>query len=119
MKPLFDKTEFKKRMSKIFDMETESEKKAYQQIMRIQAEKEMKTIKAELLQGCSTRPPMCEAQYTHQPHHNTLNTTPNLLNEFLDYLEKKGRDPKWIQFPFTGFSISHSFLDKSFHKVLD
>lgn len=94
MKPLFDKTEFKKRMSKIFDMETESEKKAYQQIMRIQAEKEMKTIKAELLQGCSTRPPMCEAQYPHKSHHNTLNTTPNLLNEFLEYLEKKGGDPK-------------------------
>ena len=80
MKPLFDKTEFKKQMSKIFDMETESEKNAYQQLMRFQAEKEMKTIKAELLEGCSTRPPMCEAELP----------PPNLLNEFLDYLAKKG-----------------------------
>ena len=86
MKPLFDKTEFKKQMSKIFDMETESEKKAYQQLMRIQAEKEMKTIKAELLEGCSTRPPMCEARDRPQAEL----PPPNLLNEFLDYLAKKG-----------------------------
>lgn len=51
MKPLFDKTEFKKQMSKIFTMETESEKKAYQTKLRIQAEKEMIIIKNELLHG--------------------------------------------------------------------
>ena len=100
MKPLFDKTEFTKQMSKIFDMETESEKKAYQQLMRIQAEKEMKTIKAELLEGCSTRPPMCEARDRPQAELPPMCEArdrpqaelppPNLLNEFLDYLAKKG-----------------------------
>lgn len=86
MKPLFDKTEFKKQMSKIFTMETESEKKAYQTNLRIQAEKEMKIIKAELLHGGSTSSVI--------PQHGALkcveSTESNIImREFQDYLSRK------------------------------
>lgn len=104
MKPLFDKTEFKKQMSKMFEMETESEKKAYQIKLQVQAEKEMRIIKAELLQG--GRPPMCEAQYPKKSRpqaellqgakpicveQNTpLNSSEsNILKDFYDYIAKK------------------------------
>jgi len=87
MKPLFDKTEFKKQMSKIFTMETESEKKAYQTNLRIQAEKEMKIIKAELLHGGGSTSSVI-------PQHGALkcveSTESNIImREFQDYLSRK------------------------------
>ena len=86
MKPIFDKTELKKQMSKMFEMETESEKKAYQIKLQVQAEKEMRIIKAELLQWakpCSEhKTPTCES-------HNNTPPAPNILKEFHDYLTKK------------------------------
>ena len=86
MKPLFDKTEFKKQMSKIFTMETESEKKTYQTQLRIQAEKEMIIIKTELLQGGSTSSVI--------PQHGALkcveSTESNtIMREFQEYLNQK------------------------------
>lgn len=84
MKPLFDKTEFKKQMSKIFTMETESEKKTYQTKLRIQAEKEMIIIKTELLHGMESKKPRCEApKRVENIESNTI------MREFQDYLSRK------------------------------
>lgn len=84
MKPLFDKTEFKKQMSKIFTMETESEKKTYQTKLRIQAEKEMIIIKTELLQGMESKKTRCEApKRVENIESNTI------MREFQDYLSRK------------------------------
>ena len=84
MKPLFDKTEFKKQMSKIFTMETESEKKTYQTKLRIQAEKEMIIIKTELLHGMESKKTRCEApKRVENIESNTI------MREFQDYLSRK------------------------------
>lgn len=92
MKPLFDKTEFKKQMSKMFEMETESEKKAYQIKLQVQAEKEMRIIKAELQQGW--KPPNMKSRPATQDNHCVEHTNPphsdesHLLKDFYDYLSK-------------------------------
>jgi hypothetical protein len=87
MKPLFDKTEFKKQMSKMFEMETESEKKAYQIKLQVQAEKEMRIIKAELLLGAS--PPAAQDRpHVSQP---PADGESNILKDFYDYIAKKGK----------------------------
>ncbi len=91
-RPLFDKTEFKKQMSKIYEMETESDKKAHQKRLQQQAEKEMKLIKAELLMLASSkqRPPtasvlnedpITKAEFRQPP--------PSIFAEFYDYLVSK------------------------------
>ena len=68
--PLFDKRDFKNQMSKIYEMETESDKRAYQNMLREQAEKEMKILKAELLQRAAL------------PKGGAI----NILKEFHDYI---------------------------------
>jgi hypothetical protein len=107
MKPLFDKTEFKKQMSKIFTMETESEKKNYQTKLRIQAEKEMRIIKTELLQGASSQNPTNRLQMELRqgattkcviPRHEVpkrveTNESNIIMKEFQEYLSKKRTPP--------------------------
>ena len=107
MKPLFDKTEFKKQMSKIFNMETESEKKTYQTKLRIQAEKEMRIIKTELLQGASSQNPTnrlqaelrqgattkCVIPRREAPNRVETNESNIIMKEFQEYLSKKRTPP--------------------------
>ena len=88
MKPLFDKTEFKKQMSKIFTMETESEKKTYQTKLRIQAEKEMIIIKTELLDGMESKKPRCEAPKRVENIESNI-----VMKEFQEYLNQKRTPP--------------------------